>query len=274
MKNGEYTVDVKSELSLEQQAIDDGIDVEAIDEALDEQSPDARPSWLPEKYKTPEELAKAYNELVKKMRSGDKAGADESSDEDDDDVEAEEVETVEEETPEETEEEKAEKSGLDLNSMSERFYENGETLPDDDYAALEKAGITRDVVERFIEGQRALQEVERSNLLAPIGGEEAYAEMSNWAAEALTEKELETYNKAVAGSVDEASKAIKDLRARFERANGSEPKRKVAGKAPSRSGPAPFGSMAEYVQAIKDPRYEKDAAYRAKLDARLALSDI
>jgi len=51
----------------------DGVEVATEPEAQEElvntpENPDARPDWLPEKFKSPEELVKAYNEMGAKIR--------------------------------------------------------------------------------------------------------------------------------------------------------------------------------------------------------------
>ena len=39
------------------------------EEAPQDNQPSERPEWLPEKFKTPEDLAKSYSELEKKLSS-------------------------------------------------------------------------------------------------------------------------------------------------------------------------------------------------------------
>jgi len=58
-----------------QETIFDGVEAAPAEQPAQEQeyvdtpeNPDARPEWLPEKFKTPEELVKAYNEMGSKIR--------------------------------------------------------------------------------------------------------------------------------------------------------------------------------------------------------------
>ena len=57
-----------------------------------------------------------------------------------------------------------------------------------------------------------------------VGGADAYAEMSNWAAENMSEQEKTAYNTAVnSKDIETAKLAVVGLKAKFEKANGSEP---------------------------------------------------
>ena len=64
--------------------------------------------------------------------------------------------------------------------------------------------------------------------------------------------------------------AIKGMYARFLR-DGGEPvtieKGQVAG-----ANIAPFNSTAQVTEAMRDPRYDKDPAYRAHVEKRLSVS--
>ena len=96
-------------------------------EAL-ENTPEARPEWLPEKFKSPEDMAKAYGELEKKNS----APAGEQS-------------TGETPTQEEAQE-TAEKLGIDFQGLSQEFAEHGQ-LSDEAYTDLEAKGLPKDVVD-------------------------------------------------------------------------------------------------------------------------------
>ena len=99
-----------SEASGEEEAVEE--EEEAV-EALEDDS--ERPEWLPEKFKNPEDLAKAYGELEKKMG--------EPSEEGDEAAPSKEAMSLE-----------------SLNKYSEEFNEKGE-LSEDSYSDLEKLGL-------------------------------------------------------------------------------------------------------------------------------------
>lgn len=230
-----------------------------------------RPEWLPEKFKTPEELRKAYDELVSKFSKGEHKKADEAAPKADE-AKPENTPEVDPNAPKQDEAKEAvEKAGLDFDAMSARFAEKGE-LPAEDYEALEKAGISKDLVDAYIEGQKALAAVERQQALAEFGGEEAYGKMVSWAATALSPEDIAAYNATVAsGDMAQVKLAVAGLKARFEAANGSEPKLVNSEPATNNAG---FESRAQLTAAMRDPRYAKDPAYRESVQRRLAASNI
>lgn len=221
---------------------------------------DERPSWLPEKFKTAEDMAKAYGELETKMgkpqvSSGRKPEA-----------------TPEEATPEDATEALANK-GLNLSEFSTEFSTKGE-LSTDSYDRLEKAGYDRSLVDQFIEGQKARATQFETNLKSEIGGADKYSELMQWAKGSLSSSEVDAYNTAVSsGSIDQAKLAVLGLSARYSKENGSDPQRMVGG-AKGASGDDLFESTAQLTVAMRDPRYKTDPAYRNKVQSKLARSNV
>lgn len=226
----------------------------------------SKPEGLPEKFNTVEDLAKSYSELEAKLGTNKE------------EVKIEEVKT-EEVKPQETNTdtlEIAEKAvtdaGLDMNSLTEEYTKEGK-LNDTSYEALEKAGIPKDYVDQFIQGQKAIADQQTSTMKSIVGGDEAYTEMSNWAAENMTDPEKNAYNSAVnSKDLETAKLAVLGLKAKFEAVNGSEPSL-IAGKA------APIGvdgyeSWQQVTAAMKDPRYAVDPAYQAVVKNKLSKSNI
>lgn len=218
---------------------------------------DERPSWLPEKFKTPEDMAKAYSELEKKQSQGkpkdapadDKAG-DEASKAADDAVKS---------------------AGLDMGSLQAEYDETGE-LSDESYAALEKAGIPRDMVDAYIEGLEARATAYSSSMKALVGGDEAYDAMIEWAKNNLTDDEIEAYDDAVNSFDPKTAKAaVQGLNARMQLAEGSPPARRVDGRGVSSD---VYESQAQIEADMNDPRYASDEAFRQKVYAKMARSNI
>lgn len=161
-------------------------------------------------------------------------------------------------------------AGLDIDSMTNYFNQNGQ-LSADHYAALEKAGIPKAFVDQYIDGVQASANQIRDGIMSKVGGSEAFQGMSQWAAANLTPAELAAYNKAV-DSMDMTvvENAVLGLAFRYQQAMGRDPKLLGGGNAAA-SG---FQSVAQLVEAMKDPRYEKDPAYRREVEGRLARSNI
>lgn len=222
---------------------------------------DDRPEWLPDKFKTPEDLANAYNNLEGKL------GSNEETQEQQEDLPPTEVQ--------ESTDEDSQTSAII--AASDEFSEQGQ-LSEDTYKTLEESGLSRNLVDSYIEGQQALQASGEAELLSEIGGREAYEQISEWASEALSENQLDAYNKALETGTDEqASLALDWIKTKYEEANGVSPSSFIQGGTKG-SGESAFESRAQVLAAMSEKdargkkRYEVDPAYRKEIERRLAIS--
>ena len=226
----------------------------------------SKPEGLPEKFNSVDELVKSYSELEKKL--GEQSQPTEKS--------VDPVSKAELKGQPKSDLDIATKAvdsaGLNMDSLAEEFAKDGK-LADGSYKSLEKAGIPKDYVDRFIAGQQAIADQQSSSVKEMVGGTQAYDSMSEWASQNLSETEKTAYNSAVNSKDLEAVKlAVVGLKARYSQATGSEPKL-VEGKS-SASGEQGFQSWAQVTQAMSDPRYAKDVAYQAEVKNKLANSKI
>lgn len=164
-------------------------------------------------------------------------------------------------------------TGLELSTFENEFAETG-ALSDDSYAALEKAGIPKAVVDQYIEGQKALAANQTAEAHALVGGSDNYKAMVTWAATALAPADKAAFNSAMDKGGADAKLAIAGLNAQFRAVQGTAPKL-INGFA-SQGGDAVVGyrSTAELTTAMSDPRYAKDPAYRKDVEAKLAASQL
>ena len=110
------------------------------------------------------------------------------------------------------------------------------------------------------------------SLKTSVGGEEQYNEMLGWAGQNLTEQEIEAYDSIMdKGDPAAAYWAVQALSYRYRDANGVEGEL-VQGKPPSPGGT--FRSQSEVVQAMSDPRYDSDPAYRQDVMRKLERSNV
>lgn len=234
-----------------------------------ESTPETTPA-IPEKFIRDgkpdiEALAKAYAELEKKQ-SGKK---DDTNTEEE--APAEEDDGAKPDTPAEGDEaaarNEAAKAGLDYDALSKEYAESGK-LADSSYETLERAGIPRHLVDGYIRGQEAILTETKNSVFKEVGGEEVYDSMTTWAADNLKAEEIAAYDKAVnSGDMNQITLAVKGLKARYAAAEGMEPTVSIGGSATS---DAPtFKSWAQVTKAMSDPRYGKDPAYMAEVEAKL-----
>lgn len=230
------------------------------------------------KFKDHSELERAYSELQKKLgQPKDSPPSEEPTDSSDDapkDTDA--VPKDVDEEPKKPEDltldkvsqeakETVEQAGLDFDALTQEFNDNG-GLSEGTYESLEKAGIGRQVVDNYVAGQQAIQAFNTQQVLAEAGGYEEYLEMAQWASNAYTEAEQGAFDRALqSGDLEMAKLAVSALKARYVNENGTgSPRITVDGSTGSISSDA-FQSKRQQVEAMRDPRYKKDPAYREEV---------
>lgn len=215
-----------------------------------------RPEWLPEKFNSVEDMAQAYESLEQKLGSQDEEEYEEELEDD-------ELESIVDGLEEE---------GIDFDSLSQEFAELG-GLTEDSYDSLVEAGIPRSMVDQFIDGQMAVATQMQQEAFEQVGGQEAYEDMVSWASDNMQEASIDAFNNAVnSGNIETANLAIQGLHAQYRSVNGSEPSL-VMGETKSVTGGV-FDSAAQLTQAMRDPRYESDSAYRQQVASKLSRSNI
>jgi len=215
------------------------------------------------KFKSQEDLLKAYNELQKKL------GQEASEEEEDTEEEQPEASEEVEETPEVV------TQAVDyMTQLGKEFDESG-VVSDE---AIEKLSSmdSKDLVAAYLKynanAQAAtLQQSQVNDIMATVGGAEAYTEMVSWAGQNLPAEEVADFNAVTATNNPVAIKfAVQALSAKWKGAEGYEAPLVTGRKAPSKS--KAFRSQAELARAIADPRYSSDPAYRMDVEQKLARS--
>lgn len=210
------------------------------------------------KYKNAEELEKGYIELQEKLGSN--------------------------ETEEEYEEEEYEEGEEDLDILDELWeYEtNNEEIHEEALAELQNMDPVKlaDMHLQYRKNaeQNTVQDQDFSTdqitqLKGVVGGEENYTSMVNWAQGALSDQETDMFDAVMQkGDPISAFFAVKALAYAYQDAVGYDGKT-VQGKPPTQSRDQ-FRSQAEVVEAMSDPRYDKDPAYRKDIQSKLERSNI
>jgi len=163
-------------------------------------------------------------------------------------------------------------AGLDFEALTAEYNESGE-LSEGTYENLEKAGIPRGTVDSYIQGQLAIQAINTQQILEEAGGRDSYMEMAQWAAQNYSDAEKQAFDQALeSGSVEMSKLAVAALKARYVNENGTgSPRITVDGSVGHTTSDA-FSSKRQQIEAIRDPRYDKDPAYRADVERRTRLA--
>lgn len=163
-------------------------------------------------------------------------------------------------------------TGLDTTAFEKEFLENGQ-LSEESYKLLAEKGISKEVVDRYIEGRKAYVQAYDNEVMNSCGGREEYTAMALWASNNLTDEEQASFNSAVSsGDVGLAKLAVGGLYARYKSAGGEAPQGNFIEGTSSAKAPSLYKSEKEIVQDKKDPRYEKDAEYRKSVDDKIRRS--
>lgn len=210
------------------------------------------------KYKDVSELEKAYTELQSKMGQQSSEAQEEAP---------------KEETPQvsdsvEEAKETVENKGLDFDGLYNEYGENGNLSPET-YSNLEQAGLSKEVVDSYIQGQEAIQQQQVNALQAEVGGESEYQAMIEWAGSNLSESEQDAFN-ATLDNAESAKFAIQGLNARYKAANPNliGGNRTSGGSNTSRG----YTTKSEMMEAMSSPKYKVDHTYRAEVQRKVALS--
>ena len=224
---------------------------------------EAEQQMLAGKFRDAEELEKAYIELQQKL--GERDG------------ESEEPQLREQE---ETTEEEVNPMAEALQGAANEYAQTGE-LSEDTYKALTEMS-SEDLLKTYLELQGNQPEADEAPDFTDeqvaevknfVGGEQQYETLVNWASENMPKNFIDAFDDLInTGSTDMIKLAVAGLNSAYEIAFGSDGQT-FTGKGGVDAADV-FRSQAEVVQAMADPRYDRDPAYRQDVFDKLNRSNI
>lgn len=160
-----------------------------------------------------------------------------------------------------------ETKGFDYAQLQEEYNMSGE-ISRETRVKLTEVGITDEILDNYIEGQKAKVEKELDSISECIGGREQFNNVIKWAGENLEQAEIESIN--AVRDVNVMKIILKDLKERMEDKEGITPEyTKGEGGKPKAD---IFESQAQMMEAIRDKKYQKDTAYRQKIMTKIQAS--
>ena len=251
-----------------------------LEEFIQEQEAAKEPELLLGKFKSQDDLAKAYQELEKKL--GQASTTDPEAPSPAQGYSPEQAIELYGEGPVSALKEK----GLDLAEVMFNA-DNGQDISEHYDALAETFGVTRQMVENYVSKAQGsapaeapgLTEADAAQLKAMVGGEDSFNKLSQWAANNLEQGELAKYNAVVdSGNKDAIEWALKALQARVAAPDSVvEPKLYGGGEA---AAVTKFESQQQVLDAMNKRNdkgqklYEVDEAYREKVQQLLAISSV
>tara|TARA_A200000159_G_scaffold15216_1_gene12583 strand:- start:389 stop:1243 length:855 start_codon:yes stop_codon:yes gene_type:complete len=242
------------------------------------------------KYKNAEDLEKAYVELQKKL--GENDGVSQEG------QETQEVETEESDEPQLYKEDGSvnyesvnkdygetlstlfKEKNVDPYSIAEHFYKNNGQITEEMHNQLTGAGIAKEAVDAYLSGRAQdmgmnsqIAQTDINTIYQSVGGENQYKTLMTWASENLSQDSINSFDNLVnTGDANSIQLAVNGLVAQYQNDRGYEG-RMLTGKA-AQTNTDVYKSQAQLVEAMGDPRYDKDPAYRQAVIAKLDRSDL
>ena len=138
---------------------------------------------------------------------------------------------------------------------------------EEEYEAGEEEVVEEDNSPETLTEDQAVQ------LQNMVGGAQAYNDMLIWAGQNLSKEDCDVFDSVVGrGDPNSCLFAIQALNAKYQEAVGNDGRLLTGQGAVDRQDV--FRSQQEVVQAMSDPRYEKDPAFRNDVYAKLERSNI
>lgn len=246
---------------------DEGFFVERTD-APPEEPKAAEEKLFAGKFKSTEDLEKAYTELQKKLGAAPK------------ETPAEEPKPAEGEEPKGGDEPPKEepKAGdapvIDFAKLTAEFNENG-GLTDATQATLSKLGVTPEVTQLFFAGVEAITNSRVAEVHAAAGSADEYTALVEWGKKNLSTTEQAAFDQALDRAVVEGDAAainlmIPAIKAKMQ---GDGPSYVQARPGQGAGSIQPFANRSEQNAAINDRRYGRDSGYTREVERRIEISD-
>lgn len=154
-------------------------------------------------------------------------------------------------------------------AKAEQEYAESGSLTDETYEALAKQGLSKDVVDGYIEGQVAKAEKLTSAAYGELGGADEYQAAVTWARDNLSTGEIQALD-VLLTSADPSvvAEGAKMLATKYNTDGEVMPTKQISGDEGTSNG-AYFKSSTELVKAMSDSRYRTDNAYRAEVEKKM-----
>ena len=243
------SLEEQAKLQTETQAVvandETRVEVSEVDNT-NKSTDDVRPDWLPEKFKSAEDMAKAYSELEKKQST----------------------ETTDEPNMQQMRADAEASQGMD--KFYSEYQDKGE-LSQNSYDELSKLGLDKNLVDGYIAGQEAIANTEVQAVHNLVGGTDNYNKVIEYAKGNLNEAEQNAFNETLeTGSIEQVKFAVQGIASRAG-VNAEQPQSMINGDSIETNSDI-FESSAQVIDAMNDPRYAKDPAFRKLVEEKIARS--
>ena len=118
-----------------------------------------------------------------------------------------------------------------------------------------------------------LAQADIDSIQKSVGGEQQYNALMDWASNNLSQDQINSFDNLVnTGDKNSIQLAVNGMLAQYQNDNGYEG-RMLTGK-PAKTNTDVYQSQAQLVEAMNDPRYDRDPAYRNAVIEKLDRSNL
>lgn len=160
--------------------------------------------------------------------------------------------------------------GLKLEDFDAELNQFGQLSPNSRQRLVD-SGIPEAMVDAYVSNRQSTKDAALNEAYEIVGGKENFENMRSWVGQELGQDYIKSLDNAVNGSDPFTRESVlRGVYGRYAEAN-SEPNLVEGRPAKGNSGAA-FSSWEEVTQAMSDPKYKRDPAYRAEVQAKIGRS--
>ena len=158
-----------------------------------------------------------------------------------------------------------------VEAASAEWAEKGE-LTDETYKALEGVGISRPMVDAYINGQLAIVEKLQNAAYSPFNGKDGYEAAADWAASNLDQQQIADLDAQLTSTNPSiVAQGAAKLQQLYSEGADLEPET-IRGDGNGTSAGGVYKSRAEMMRDMSSARYRTDAAFRKEVMEKLGRS--
>lgn len=160
----------------------------------------------------------------------------------------------------------------DAIAAAQAEYASNREVSEETVKKLEESGIPKEVFELYLKGVQATEAATAAATYEIVGGQENYEAMARWAADKLTDAELEAFNSALDNPALREN-AVRGLYARYTEARPSEGNMITPNGSSGAEPGDVYTSREQLIADQKDPRYQNgDTAFIKQVQDKLLRS--
>lgn len=162
---------------------------------------------------------------------------------------------------------------VDFKSLEEEYTKNGQ-LSSASLEALANAGYPKEVVDAYISGVEATQEKFYNAVVGFAGGEDEYRQVAQFVS-SQGDKAVQDFNDTInTGNLGVINMVIQGVKANMKAVNGTTNQvilgQSTGGTADNTNA---YLSKQQMLDAMNDPRYDKDPIYRKQVEQKIINSN-